>query len=59
MPAFDNAGEGRAEGVADKDYTGGRSGDRRTLAWYPDASDINRANISLVITNISADYTKM
>jgi hypothetical protein len=51
-------GEGRADGPPRGDFTG-RTGDRRTLAWYADVNDINRLNVSLVITNVGADFTNL
>ena len=47
------AGEGQAAGAK----FGGASGARRALAWYPE-SDIS-TNISLIITNVGPDFTKL
>ena len=32
---------------------------RRVLAWYPDASNAGRASVSVVITNVAADFTTL
>lgn len=47
------SGEGQAAGAK----FGGASGARRALAWYPE-EDLS-TNVSLIITNVGADFTKL
>jgi hypothetical protein len=47
-------GEGQAAGAK----FGGSTGARRALAWYPEG-DIDSTNVSIVVTNVGADFTKL
>jgi len=47
------SGEGQAAGAR----AGGATGARRAVAWYPE-SDLS-TNVSLIITNVGADFTKL
>lgn len=55
VPAGWIAGEGQAEGAK----FGGASGVRRALAWYPESATGTSTNVSLIITSVGADYTKL
>jgi hypothetical protein len=48
-------GTGQAEGG--KGFTGS-TGARRAVAWYPEG-EISNTNVSVVVTNVGADYTKL
>ncbi|KAG1664185.1 hypothetical protein FOA52_011363 [Chlamydomonas sp. UWO 241] len=37
----------------------GASGLRRTVAWFPDDPSVRDVNISIVITNVSVEFTKL
>lgn len=54
IPKEWEAGTGQASGAR----FGGSSGARRALAWYP-AEDANKSNVSIVVTNVGADFTSL
>mmetsp|Transcript_23747 Transcript_23747/g.52099 ORF Transcript_23747/g.52099 Transcript_23747/m.52099 type:complete len:280 (+) Transcript_23747:50-889(+) len=49
-------GEGRISGGSG--YSGA-TGARRTLAWFPDDPSIKDVNLTVVITNVSVEFTKL
>ena len=52
IPPNWTAGQGETEAL-------GANVTRRVLAWYPDASNPNRASVSVVVTNVAADFTSL
>lgn len=55
IPEDWSTGEGQAEGG--RGYTGA-TGARRAIAWYPEG-EIQNTSVSVVITNVGADFTKL
>jgi hypothetical protein len=37
----------------------GASGARRTIAWFPEGGNANEINVSITITNVSVEFTKL
>lgn len=56
LPTDWEYGEGKASGNSS---FSGASGARRTLAWYPTGKLARDANVTVVVTNVSGEFTRL